>query len=128
MPRRGIFGSLGNGKGKWQLAVWSNGGIEVMSMIRTPDGFLTSVNDVVPKNSPNEIYFANPASNQNQQTFLRVTNQSDVEGDVTISGVDDNGTPAPGTDIMFSLFPNESKQLNSRDLEDGNGSKGLSGA
>ena len=125
---KGIFGSLGDGRGKWQLAVRSSGSIEVMSLIRTPDGFLTSVNDVVPKNNPNEIYFANPASNQNQQSFLRFTNQSDVEGDVTISGVDDNGTPAPGTDITFRLFPKESKQLNSRDYENGNGSKGLSGA
>ena len=125
---KGMSGSLGDGTGKWQLEVRSNTDIEVMSMIRTPDGFLTSVSDVVPKNSPNEIYFANPASNQNQQSFLRFTNQSDVGGFVTLSGVDDNGNPAPGTDITFSLFARESKQLNSRDIENGNSSKGLSGA
>ena len=127
---KAIFGSLGDGTGKWQLAVRANGRIEVMSLIRTPDGFLTSVNDVVPKlgTSTNEIFFANPASNQNQQSFLRFVNQSDVAGFVTLSGVDDSGTPAPGTDITFSLFPKESKQLNSSDYENGNGSKGLSGA
>ena len=125
---KGMSGSLGDGTGKWQLEVRSNTDIEVMSMIRTPDGFLTSVSDVVPKNSPNEIYFANPASNQNQQSFLRFTNQSDVGGFVTLSGVDDNGNPAPGTDVTFTLFAKESKQLNSRDIENGNSSKGLSGA
>ena len=107
---KGIFGSLGDGTGKWQLAVRSNGSFEAMSLIRTPDGFLTSVNDVVPKDgTANEIFFANPASNQIQQSFLRFTNQSDVDGFVTLSGVDDNGTPAPGTDITFSLFPKESR-------------------
>ncbi len=125
---KGIIGSLGDGAGKWQLAVRPSESIKVMSLIRTPDGFLTSVNDVVPKGSPNEIYFANPASNQNQQSFLRFTNQSDVAGSVLLSGVDDNGNSAPGTDITFMLGPRESKQLTSRDVENGNGSKDLSGA
>ena len=106
-----MSGSLGDGTGKWQLAVQSNTDIEVMSLIRTPDGFLTSVSDVVPKDGTdaNEIFFVNPASNQNQQSFLRFTNQSDVGGFVTLSGVDDNGNPAPGTDITFSLFARESE-------------------
>ena len=125
---KALLGGLGDGTGKWQLAVWSSGSIEVISMIRTPDGFLTSVNDVVPKNSSNEIYFANPASNQNQQSFLRFTSQSDVGGFVTLSGVDHKGNPAPGTDITFTLGPRESKQLTSRDVENGNASKGLIGA
>ena len=125
-----IFGSLGNGTGKWQLAVESNGSIEVMSLIRTPDGFLTSVNDTTPKDltNANEIFYANPASNQNQLSFLRFVNQSDVDGFVTLTGVDDSGNLAPGTDVTFSLFPKESKQLSSRDYENGNGAKGLSGA
>jgi len=127
---KGIFGSLGDGKGKWQLEVRSDTDIEVMSLIRTPDGFLTSVSDVVPKDgtNANEIFFANPASNQDQQSFLRFVNQSNVAGFVTLSGVDDTGTPAPGGDITFTLFGKESKQLNSRDYENGNGSKLLSGA
>ncbi len=127
---KAIFGSLGDGTGKWQLPVLSNGAIEVMSLIRTPDGFLTSVNDVVPKDgmNANEIFFGNPASNQIQQSFLRFVNQSNVSGFVTLSGVDDNGNPAPGSDVTFTLFPKESKQLNSLDYENGNVSKGLSGA
>ena len=127
---KGIVGSLGDGTGKWQLTVLANGAIEVLSLIRTPDGFLTSVNDVAPKTGTtvNEIFFANPASNQIQQSFLRFINQSNVAGFVTLSGVDDNGIPAPGTDITFTLLPKESKQLNNLDYENGNGAKGLSGA
>ena len=123
------FGSLGNGIGKWQLEVRSDGVIEVISLIRTPDGFLTSVDDIAPKTSMvNEIYIANPATNQNQQTFLRFVNQSDAWGFVTLSGVDDTGSPAPGTNVTFTLGPRESKQLTSRDFEDGNQGKGLNGA
>ena len=59
---------------------------------------------------------------------MRFINQSNVAGFVTLSGVDDNGIPAPGTDITFTLLPKESKQLNNLDYENGNGAKGLSGA
>ena len=57
-----MSGSLGDGTGKWQLEVRSNTDIEVMSMIRTPDGFLTSVSDVVPKDGTdaNEILLRQP--------------------------------------------------------------------
>lgn len=82
---KGLTGGLGDGTGKWQCLVTSDLDLEVMSLIRTPDGFVTSVTDVVPISSTgvNEIYFANPASNQNQQSFLRVVNRSSVTGLVT---------------------------------------------
>ena len=129
-PGKGTSGSLGNGKGKWQLKVSSTAPIEIMSLIRTPDGFVTSLTDVVPKgvDGTNEVFFANPASNQTQQSFIRVVNRTDVAGVVVVSAVDDSGTAAPGGDVTFSLGPNESKQFNSLDYENGNPVKGLTGA
>jgi len=129
-PGKGTSGQLGNGTGKWQLRVSATADIEIMSLIRTPDGFVTSLTDVVPKSGSNvnEAYFANPASNQTQQSFLRVVNRSSATGQVTVSGIDDNGAAAPGGDLTFMLGPNESKQFNSLDYEHGNQAKGLSGA
>ncbi|MBV1905426.1 MAG: hypothetical protein KUG75_05060, partial [Pseudomonadales bacterium] len=127
---KGLAGALDAGTGKWQLTVSSPLTIEVMNLIRTPDGFVTSVTDVVPvsNGSVNEIYFANPASNQNQQSFLRVVNLSAVTDSVTVSGRDKAGIDAQGSDLTFTLGPNESKNFNNLDYENGNVGKGLSGA
>ena len=127
---KGLTGALGDGTGKWRMSVTSPLSLEVMSLIRTPDGFVTSVTDEVPISASevNEIYFANPASNQTQQGFVRVVNKSAATGLVTVSGIDDAGNPAPGGDLTFTLGPNEAKQFNSLDYENGNTGKGLTGA
>lgn len=125
---KGLASSLCDLSGKWQLVVRSNNTIEVMSLIRTPDGFLTGLGDVVPtQGGDNLVYFANPASNTNQQTFIRISNQSGSSGTVTISGIDDNGDSSSGT-VSFNLGANESKQVTAQDLENGNVNKGLSGS
>ncbi len=125
---KGLSSSLCDLSGKWQLVVRSSSSIEVMSLIRTPDGFLTGLSDVVPVESGNNlVYFANPASNTNQQTFIRISNQSATSGSVTVTGIDDNGDASSGS-VTFSLGANESKQLTAQDLENGNANKGLSGS
>ena len=124
---KGLTGHLCDGQGKWQLRIRSDNPIKVMGLIRTPDGFLTSVNDLAGKSgNDNLVYFANPASNPNQQTFLRIVNLTTATGTVTITGVDDAGVTSSGT-VMFTLGPNQSKQMNAQDLENGNTSKGLTG-
>lgn len=126
---KGIASNLCDGDGKWQMIVRSNNPIRVLSLIRTPDGFLTSLNDVVPKSgNDNLVFFANPASNLNQQTFLRVVNKTAQTGDVVISAIDDAGNPAPQGQVSFTLGPNESKQMTSQHLENGSSAKGLVGS
>lgn len=123
-----LTGNLCNGQGKWQLKIRSNKALKVMSLIRTPDGFLTSVNDTVPKSgNSNLVYFANPASNITQQTFMRFVNLGTGTGTVTITGVDDAGVPSSGS-MSFTLGPNESKQINAQEIEGGNVDKGLTGS
>lgn len=73
------------------------------------------------------VYTFNPATNTTQQSFLRVSNTSSVAGPVTITGVDDSGTAAAGQ-VSFTLAAGHSMQLDSGDLENGNASKGLTGA
>ena len=102
---KGLTGHLCDGQGKWQLRIRSDNPIKVMGLIRTPDGFLTSVNDLAGKSgNDNLVYFANPASNPNQQTFLRIVNLTTATGTVTITGVDDAGVTSSGT-VMFTLGP-----------------------
>lgn len=124
---KGISGTLCDLSGKWQLRVRSDEAIDVMSMIRTNDGFLTGVNDVAPNTGGvHEVYFANPASNTSKVTFLRIVNKDTVAGTASISGFDDDGVPS-GT-ITFDLAANASIQLTAMDLENGNAGKGLSGS
>ena len=126
---KGLTGSLGNGTGKWRFTVTSLLNLEVLSLIRTPDGFLTNLSGMVDQKAGGDfiVYFGNPASETDKQTFLRIINTSNQTGTVTISGLDDTGLPGPAGDVMFQLGPNESKQINAQDLETGNVNKGLSG-
>ena len=75
-----------------------------------------------------DFYHVNPAANPQTQSFLRIINSSSVAGKVTLVGIDDNGAPAPGGPITFTLPAGASMQINSDDLELGNTGKGLTGA
>jgi hypothetical protein len=130
---KGLKSYMCDGSGKWQITARSSKKIEIMGLIRTPDGFLTGLTDVVPvapgtnfELPKNIVYFANPASNRKQQTFLRIVNNSSEDGTVTIAAVDDLGFTAPDT-VRFDTKSNSSKQMTAQDLENGNIVKGLYG-
>ncbi|MDP1698840.1 MAG: ice-binding family protein [Xanthomonadaceae bacterium] len=127
---KGLTGRLGDGTGKWQLKLNSPEPIVVMSLIRTPDGFLTSVSESAPRNAMGKrvLVTANPFSNQVQQGFIRVVNSSPDSGMVFVSAIDDAGVPAPGGELEFELGPFQSLNFNSVDYTLGNLSKGLVGA
>ncbi len=125
---KGLTNSFCDGEGKWQLIVRSDASIEVMSLIRAPGGFLTSLNEVVPESGNDRlVYFVNTADEPEQQTFLRILNRSSDSGSVTISAIDDAGN-AGASEITFSLTANDAQQMTSQDLENGNTDKGLTGA
>ena len=64
-----------------------------------------------------------PASNGSQTGFVRIVNQSDQNGTVRITAIDDTGEQFGP--INLSLDANEAVNFNSRDLESGNARKGL---
>lgn len=75
-----------------------------------------------------KVFTFNPAGNTTQESFARITNWGNTGGKVTIQGWDDNGAPATGGSVSFTLAAGKSLQLNSSDLESGNTGKGLTGA
>ena len=93
---KGLTGSTGAGTGDWHLVLTSDLDIEVLSYIRTPDGFLTAMHDVAPIGQQTTVRVAtfNPGSNDNQKSLLRLVNPGDSEAEVTIESVDDDGTVA----------------------------------
>ena len=67
--------------------------------------------------------FVTPASQPGRQGFVRIVNNSPRAGTVSIHAIDDEGTRFGP--ISLSLNAGEGAHFNSRDLEEGNPSKGL---
>ena len=65
------------------------------------------------------------ASDMARQGFVRIINQSDEAGTVTIHAIDDSGQEADA--VTLTLAAKQTVHLNSGDLENGNSGKGLAG-
>ena len=123
---KGLSGSTGAGLGDWRLQISSDLEIEVLAYIRTEDGFLTAMHDLVP-NSGGQYRVAtfNPASNTQQQSLLRLTNQGDEDASLTVTGIDDNGA-SPGGTVDVAVPAGRSMILSAAQLE--TGGEGFTGA
>ena len=122
---------LGEPQGMWMLKFESDLDIQVLSYMRSEDGFLTSLDSVLQMygNKKYSAWFFNPASNQNQKSMLRFVNMDSEENAVvSISGVDDRGN-ASG-EVFFTVPAGRTTTLNAQELETGNNSslRGVLGA
>ena len=95
---KGLSAGLGNGEGDWRLELATELDIEPLAYIRTSDGFLTSMHDIVqPEYVPrtpgeddfirHHVQFFNPGSNLRQESQIRLINLSAQNNVVTIAGV-----------------------------------------
>ena len=125
--RKGLSGSIGDGDDDWRLDMTTDLDIEVLGYIRTPDGFVTNMHDVVQPEYVREgdylryrVWFFNPGSNLNQRSLLRVINVAGVDNEITISALDDAGVS--GGEVSFPLGPYKARTIGADDLEDGDDS------
>ena len=134
-PGKGLSRGVGDGDGDWRLELTSDLDIETLTYIRTSDGFLTSMHDVVQgrivegDDDDSLVYhvqFFNPGKNRNQASRLRLINPIGVENMVTISARDDRGNPAPGGDVTVTLAAHEARTITAAQLESGH--TGLEGS
>ena len=122
---KGLSGSTGSGEGDWRLAFSSDLDIEVLSYIRTTDGFLTAMHDVASVDGDiRRVAIFNPGSNKNQVSRLRLINPTDGTADVTIGGTDDKGMPGSG-EVSLSLDAGTAREITAEQLEEGG--SGLAG-
>ena len=126
-PGKGLTGATGSGEGNWRLELSSPLDLQVLSYIRTSDGFLTSMHDLVARTEAGQhrVAIFNPGKNTAQVSRLRVVNPGAGSTEVRIEGVDDAGK-SPGEAVVFALEGGASRTLNARDLESGSGD-GVSG-
>ena len=123
---KGLSGGTGAGDGDWRLQLESDLDFEVLSYIRTDDGFLTAMHDVVPSaGMRHRVAVFNPGSNRNQESLLRLINPADATAEVTVTGIDGNGAPGAGA-VTLSVPAGGSRTVGAWDLE--SGTEGLDGA
>ena len=120
---KGLSGGVGAGEGAWRLSLRSDLNLGVLSYMRTRDGLVTTMHEVLPlaKGDGSLQYAAifNPGSNFNQVSILRLINDADQAASVTVTGVDDRG--ASGEAVRLSLPAGAAAMLSARDLELGEG-------
>ena len=125
-PQKGLSGGTGAGEGDWRLELTSDLQIEVLSYIRTTDGFLTAMHDVAPSaGNRHRVAVFNPGSNRSQESLLRLVNAGDDEAHVMVAGLDGDGMPGAG-EVRLSVPPGGTRTVSARELEDGG--DGLEGA
>ena len=124
---KGLPEGVGSGDGDWRLVLDSELDFEVLSYIRTEDGFVTAMHDTAPiRDGTYRVAIFNPGSNPNQMSRLRLVNPGDAAAEVSIAGVDDAGA-SPGTSVVFEIPTGESLTLTASDLEAGAGVDGALG-
>ena len=103
--------------GDWRLSVISALDVEALSYVRTEDGFVTAMHDVVPEAT---AAFFNPGSNRRQRSILRVVNTEAEPARWTTGGYDDAGGWRPMAGSLL-VRPQRALALTAQALEDMHG-------
>ncbi len=124
-PGKGLTGYTGSGQGNWRLDLTSELDIEVLAYIRTADGFLTAMHDLMPETDAGyRAATFNPGRNANQVSRLRLINPGDTDAALTVYGIDDTGTRS--ADVQAIVPAGAARSYSAAQLE--NGADGLTGA
>ena len=91
---KGLSGGVGMGEGAWRLELTSTLDLQVLSYVRTADGFVTSMHELAPRaaDGSHRVVFFNPGSNSRQVSKLRLVNDGGRAASATIAGIDDGGS------------------------------------
>lgn len=120
-----LVGALGKGAGKWRLTVAADGQLHVLGLLASPTGHLTNLSTPPPvADATIHRVPLLPAASRTNQGFLRVVNSGPART-FRIVAFDDAGTAK--VPITLSVGAGRTAHFNSRDLEGGNPTKGLSG-
>ena len=117
---KGLPTGVGDGEGYWRLELESALDIGPLAYVRTADGFVTSMHDLVPETrGRHHVLFFNPGSNRKQRSRLRLVNPGAEAAGVTVTARDDAGECAPGGEVRLTLLAGASRMLSARELESG---------
>ncbi|MCY3671343.1 MAG: Ig-like domain-containing protein, partial [Alphaproteobacteria bacterium] len=120
---------LGDGTGKWRLAIQSDAPLVAMGLLSSPAGRLSNLSGVAAADADGtwHVPLFPPASDpQGRQGFVRVINRSGRNGTVRVAPFDD--TDFHYEPLTLRLDAGEAVHFNADDLELGNRGKGLVGS
>ncbi len=114
---KGISG-IGAGEGDWRLVISSDLDVEVLAYIRTQDGFVTAMHDMVSGiGNRHRLPMVNPGSNVRQVSQVRLINSGEEDAELTIRGFDFTGKVSG---IVTVILPDGvAKTFTSAELEAG---------
>lgn len=119
-PAKGLPTGVGDGEGNWRLELETDLVLAPLAYVRTADGFVTSMHDVVSATEGrHSVVFFNPGGNRNQVSRLRLINPSAGSAEVEVTARDDTGAAAPGGAVRLTLAPGAARTLSAQDLEAG---------
>ncbi len=127
---KGLVGSTGRPRqGDWRLEVRSGLRIEVLSFVRTRDGFVTPMHAVAPLDAAASLKYRivnfNPARDLDQQSLLRLVNRTAREAAVLIEAMDDTGMRSGR--VRLAVPAGTSRTLGAMELEQGGDFEGSFG-
>ena len=108
------------GEGDWQLLVFADPSVELMTLLDSVSGPLANLSVAVTE--PGDIALFPSSGNASREGILHITNRTGA-GDVQIHAVDDDGTGYGP--VTLRLSGQGTTELSSADLENGNAQKGL---
>ena len=118
-PDKGLPAGVGAGVGDWRLELTSAQNISVGGYVRTRDGFLTSMHDLVAETEEGHfVPIFNPASNDRQVSALRLINRNTRTATVRVRAIDDRGG-SPGDEVVLYVGRDWARTLTSRFFEEG---------
>ena len=122
---KGLSGGVGDSDGDWRVELSTTPDIEPLAYIRTADGFVTGMRDLVVEGGSRHYHVPifNPGSNRAQVSRLRLINPSDTDARVEIYGLDDSGERSG--DVGLTLPAGGARTVSAQELE--SGGRGLSG-
>ena len=117
----GLFGRTGPGVGDWRLELSSDLDVEALSYVRSWDGVVSAMHDVVPSEGTQyRVPIFNPASDWDRESRLRLTNPGAEPAEVSILGVDIQGD-SPGPGVSVTILAGASLTYTAAELESGRG-------
>lgn len=120
IPVPGLEVGIGGGTGQWRLVLNTELDVEPLVYVRTNDGFLTSMHDLVPEASmKHEVAIFNPGKNPNQVSRLRLINPGEADVEVMIDGVNDAGGEPTDAPVIITLPAGHAQEITAKQLEDG---------
>lgn len=125
-PEKGLSGATGSGWGDGRLELTSDLDVMVLSYIRYPDGFLTAMHDIAPRDGNRyHVRTFHRGADPNQTSRLRVINTGRDQAAVRIRGMDDRGVS--GGPVTVSVPAAATREFTAAVLESGAGVNGAFG-